>query len=162
MEISDELKNKAIANGLCEQWTNEWSNEETLDSLCEKYVKGIDFCIDNDYPSCQYMKEHFDGVMQKHGIYVSDMFKLRDIKKLIINGVSIGEVTYDKFNVGRIYLRHSSFLKLSVKDCAKVFISTYDSVNLDVTDCDIDAKLYISNHGGTIKYDKNNKNIIVR
>ena len=65
MKISDDLKREAISKGLCKQWTDDW-HDETLDTLCEKYVDGIDFCISNDYPSTLYMKKNFDGIMQKH------------------------------------------------------------------------------------------------
>ena len=61
MNVSDELKEKAISLGLCTPWQKRWQNEDKH-SLCQMYIKGLDFCIDHDYPSCTYMKKHFDGI----------------------------------------------------------------------------------------------------
>ncbi len=159
--VSEELKSKAVSEGLCNQWTSEWNNE-TIDSLCDKYIKGIDFCIEHDYPSNEYIKKNFDGVMQKHGIYVDDIFDKENIKKCVVNGMSAGKLIYDKFNIGRIYLRHNSFLSISAKDSSKIFISVYDNSNLEITECSDYAKIYISKYGGNIKFNTNNKNIIIK
>ena len=157
MSVSKELKEKAISLGLCKEWTEEWK-KENLDSLCEKYAKGIDFCIEHDYPSIEYMKEHFDGIMQKHNIYVNDIFEDVNIRKIIINGTSIGSLLYDSFSVGKIYLRHYSRLKLKVKDNAKVFIFIYDDSFVEIENGD-NSKVYVYKYGGEIK--SNNKNITI-
>jgi len=158
-KVSEELKEKAIKLGLCEQWTNEWEKEDK-DSLCEKYVKGIDFCIMHDYPTQKYMKDNFEGVMQNHGIFVDDTKKENNLSKAVINGLSIMDMYYDKFHVGTIYLRHNSALNIEVKDFAKVFIFTYDKCILNVK-CSGNAIVYVYNHGGSINYNSN-ENILVR
>ena len=54
-EISLALKSEAVSLGLCQEWTSKWNNE-SKESLVEKYVKGIDFCIEHNYPSLAFMK----------------------------------------------------------------------------------------------------------
>lgn len=158
-DISNELKEKAISLGLCEEWTNEW-NEEDKDTLCEKYVKGIDFCIMHNYPSLKYMKDNFDGIMQNHGVFVDDNGMKKNLPKAVINGLSIMNMLYDKFSVGTVYLRHDSALNIIAKDNAKVFIFTYDNCILNIK-CSDSAIVYVYNHGGSINYDIN-ENILVR
>lgn len=157
--VSNELKEKAISLGLCEEWTNEW-NEEDKDTLCEKYVKGIDFCIMHNYPSLKYMKDNFDGIMQNHGVFVDDNGMKKNLPKAVINGLSIMNMLYDKFSVGTVYLRHDSALNIIAKDNAKVFIFTYDNCILNIK-CSDSAIVYVYNHGGSINYDIN-ENILVR
>jgi len=159
MKISDDLKKEAISKGLCKQWTDDW-HDETLDTLCEKYVDGIDFCISNDYPSTLYMKKNFDGIMQKHGIFVDDKINIHNLKRCVINGVSIGKAVYDGFSVGKIYLRHHSALNLKVEGMSKVFISMFDDCILNA-ECGPLAKLYIYRYGGDLKCNEQN-NIFVR
>lgn len=156
MDISEELKQEAVKDGLCEKWTGEW-HDETLDTLCEKYIKGIDFCILNDYPSVEYMKSHFNGIMQKHGIYVDDKVEERNLRTAVFNGISIGSVSYDKFSVGRIYLRHNSVLSIHANEYSKVFISMYGHSLLNI-ECSPFAKVYVSCYGGQIN-SKEQKNI---
>ena len=157
--VSEELKERAISLGLCKQWTSEWNNEDK-DSLCEKYVKGIDFCIEHDYPSIEYMKNNFDGVMQNHGIFVNDIGDKKNLSKAVLNGLSIMNISYDNFSVGTIYVRHNSALNITAKDNSKVFIFTYEDCTLNIK-CSDNAIVYVYNHGGSIKYD-NNENILVR
>lgn len=158
-DISNELKEKAISLGLCEEWTNEWDKEDK-DTLCEKYVKGIDFCIMHNYPSLKYMKDNFDGIMQNHGVFVDDNGMKKNLPKAVINGLSIMNMLYDKFSVGTVYLRHDSALNIIAKDNAKVFIFTYDNCILNIK-CSDSAIVYVYNHGGSINYDIN-ENILVR
>jgi hypothetical protein len=155
--VSEELKERAISLGLCKEWTGEWQKED-LDSLCEKYARGIDFCIDHDYPTTEYMKAHFDGVMQKHGIYVNDVFDEKNARKIIINGISVGHLLYDSYSVGKIYLRHSSQLKLDVEDNSKVFIFVYDDSFVEINNGE-NSKVYVYKYGGEVK--ANNKNITI-
>ena len=44
MDLQEDLKRKAIACGLCEQWQREWGKPDE-DELINKFIEGIDFCI---------------------------------------------------------------------------------------------------------------------
>lgn len=156
--ISQELKSKAISLGLCEKWTKEWENED-LDSLCEKYIRGIDFCIENNYPDNNYIKSKFGEIASKHNIFVDEIFSIENAKKVVSNGICVGDAVYDNFNVGRIYLRHNSTLSIKAKGNAKVFISIYDDAILNVETSD-NAKVYIYKYSG--KINKKGENIWVR
>lgn len=150
MNISEELKNKAVSLGLCPEWTKGWGKPDK-DELCDKYVRGVDFAIEHDYPSLEYMKNHFDGVMQKHGIYASEELSLHNPNMVIANGKCKGTVYFDRFSVGRMYVRHSSSLHINVSDNAKVFISLYDNAKVDIVCSDL-AKVYVYRHSGYVKY----------
>ena len=43
-ELSEKLKSQAINLRLCKEWTNEWGEPDKY-VLCEKYIRGIDFCM---------------------------------------------------------------------------------------------------------------------
>lgn len=160
MSTSEELKKDAIKLGLCPEWTQEWG-EPDKDELCDKYVRGIDFAILHNYPSLEYMKSNFDGVMQKHGIYVNDKLCLHNPKMVVANGECVGTIYFDRFSVGRMYIRHDSEVSIYVSGNAKVFISIYDSAKINIF-CKDSAKVYVYQHGGRVNYDgdvlvRNNK-----
>lgn len=148
-DISKELKEEAIKLGLCEKWQSEWNNPDK-DELVQKYVKGIDFCIYNDFPSIEYMKDNFQSVMDKHGVFVDNVVKLINRDTVVLNGECEGDVTYDGISIGRIYCRHDSSIKLIVKDDSKVFISIYDNARVDI-ECQDNAKVYVYKYGGLVK-----------
>lgn len=153
MNISEELKDKAVSLGLCTEWTNGWGNPDK-DELCDKYVRGIDFAIKHNYPSLDEMKSNFDGIMQKHGIYVSEDISLLNPSMVIANGGCTGEVYYDRFSVGRMYVRHDSNLTVTVTGNAKVFISLYDLTKINII-CKEGAKVYVYRYGGSLEYEGN-------
>ena len=148
-DISKELKKEAINLGLCTEWTEKWGNP-TKDELVDKYVRGIDFCIKHDYPSCEYMKKHFDRVMQKHGVFVDEDIDLQNTRIIIANGRTSVRISYDSYSVGTLYARHDSDLTVEVSGHAFVSIETYDDCNISVFQRD-GAKVFVYNHAGNIQ-----------
>lgn len=148
-DISKELKNKAVKLGLCTEWTNEWGNP-TKDELVYKYVRGIDFCIRHNYPSCEYMKKNFDGIMQKHGVFVDEEINLKNARIVIANGKTCGKIVYDSYSVGTLYVRHDSDLTIEVSDNAFVTIETYDNCKVSVSQKG-NAKVFVYRYGGDIQ-----------
>lgn len=154
MNISEDLKKQAIGFGLCEDWTNEWANP-SKDELLKKYVRGIDFCIEHNYPSCYYMKDNFDGIMQKYGVFVDDVVDGKNYNELICNGKTTGKVVYDNYNVCNwMYLRHDSDMEIEVTENAYVTIHLYDNAKLKVRNTST-RRVVVFRHGGTVNYSGN-------
>lgn len=132
-KLSKDLKKRAIALGLCSQWTKEWKTSD-CDELCQMYKDGIDFCIEHDYPTTEYMKDNFEGIMQKNGIYVDDKVNINKIKHLVyvFNGGSNASIKVSEFDVCEIYVRHDSVLNLECSGQAKVYVNLHDNAKLNV------------------------------
>ena len=88
MKLQEELKQMAIVHGLCAQWQREWGNPD-LAGLCDKYIRGLDFCIKHDFPSIEYMEKHFRGKVEDYGIYINDDMVSVNQKNVVIIGSSI-------------------------------------------------------------------------
>lgn len=153
-EINTLLFNAAMVHGLCDNGQKMWDRSFTKDELCKLYLRNMDFIIENNYPSIQFMKAHFDGVCQQYGIYVNDKICDKDnnnavnIRHLVANGNSSGTIIYDKYSVGIIYARHESNLTIIVKDNALVSIELYDDATLNIT---VEGgKAVVHQHGGYI------------
>ena len=146
MNVSEDLKNKAISLGLCDLWQAEWKPNTSKEDLVRKYLLGLDFCIENNYPTNDYMVRHFDGIMQKFGVFVSEKVDVNNTKLMVLNGECQANAVYDGFSVGNIYVRHDSNLHLEVKDSARVFISLYDHATLDIR-CAETAKVIVNRFG---------------
>ena len=56
-KLNTELKEKAIAVGLCEQWQSEWNKNWTPKKMVDKYFEGINFCAENHYPDKDFIKQ---------------------------------------------------------------------------------------------------------
>ena len=132
-DLSKDLKNKAIALGLCRQWQREWTTDDK-DKLCSMYIEGLDFCVANNYPSVTYMKDNFEGVMQKHGIYVDDRIDIYSpkLRTYIINGSSTGNIVLDDFDLCEIYVRHNANINIISKGQSSVYVSVFDNSNVSI------------------------------
>ena len=147
--LSDRMKNEAVALGLCAQWTAEWHDNSSKHEMVEKFVKGIDFCIGKNWPSTKDMKKYFGDVIHDHGVYVDENVDLQNPKIVILNGECVANINYDWMDSGEIYVRHNSSLYLKVKGFSRVFINLLDGAELHV-ECEDTAKCFVYQYGGTV------------
>ena len=160
MNKSDELKQQAIAHGLCEQWQNEWGNDLTDQELIDRYIRGIDFAIANDWPSVEYIKSHFDAdILHKNGIWCSDGVTEKN-KVMVLNGNCTGHIIFSKFDVATVYVRHGSKVRITAKDFARVRVCLYDKCDVFIVNNSA-SELYIYRHDTGCKM-QTYGNIIIR
>ena len=95
------LRDRARELGLCNQWYKGWKKEESKQELIDKYIRGIDFCIEHDYPKLDFVRAYFS--------------------KKILNSNGVGNV----------YVRHESKAVIKAVEGAKVFVETYEGCSVE-------------------------------
>lgn len=151
MNVSNDLKRQAVALGLCEAWTNGWGSP-TKEQLVDKYIDGLDFCIEHNYPSNEYIKQNFGEVAEKKGVFVDKKsIDLDNPTIVVMNGCCSGAIKVDEFNVSRINVRHESMIDINVYDHAKVSIFLYDNATINISNNGY-GKVYVYQYGGCIKH----------
>ena len=148
-KLSEKMKREAVRLGLCRQWTDEWDSCSDRDSLVEKFVRGLDFCIEHDWPSVREMKLHFGGVMHRHGVWADENVRCRNSPVVVLNGECVADLLYDGKSAGDVYVRHESECRIKVRGLARVFVSVYDNGSLNV-DCEEGTRCFVYLHGGGI------------
>ena len=146
--ISTELKGMARSNGLCDKWFGEWEKESDDTTLFDKYKRGIDFSIEHDWISNDFIKSHWDKeTLQSNNIFVDDKdMELENAKgTVVVNGDCDLTFNYNLFTVSDIYARHSSRIKITVRDHARVMVNLYDNATVEI-DCDDMARVYVYQH----------------
>ena len=58
-DLNIALREMARKAGLCDKWYEEWKDDDTIDKCLERYVKGYDFAVKNDYPPLDFIRENF-------------------------------------------------------------------------------------------------------
>ena len=157
--ISELLKNQAVGFGLCKEWTAEWGNPNK-DELVQKFVRGIDFCIEHNYPSVEFLKENFDGVLQKYGVYAKSEFSVFNEKFLDVNN-SFGSAKNNLHFDTDCYVRNNSELTISAMDSSSFHISIYDNSILNIR-CFNNAKVYVYKYGGTVNIEFGEERVFIR
>ena len=151
-KLSDRMKQEAVSLGLCAQWTAEWENGTSKDEMVEKFVTGLDFCIQHNFPSTEVMKKDFGDVIHKHGVYVGEEVHLQHPKIVVLNGRCGGSILCGGYDAGNIYVRHNSNVTIRIDGHAYVHISVYDDAIVNVS-CAPSAKCFIYKYGGETKTD---------
>lgn len=69
-KLNTDLRDHAVSYGLCQQWQNDWQDNKNQQELIDMYIRGIDFCIEHDYPTVDYIKNNFTGACFMKTIYL--------------------------------------------------------------------------------------------
>ena len=118
----DKFKKQAIKLGLCQEWQNNW--EET--GLVDKYIRGITWCMRNEFPSLSDMKKYGDALL-RNGIYNQKTADIKCDRDMYVFNDSKINFTIDGYSVCRIYVGRGSVVNVNVKDHAILYVDNYDS-----------------------------------
>ena len=137
MNLSQQLRQDAMAAGLCEPHADDWNKESVYD-LVEYYKANPDWCLERQYPTYQFLCGNFSTAeVQKQGVYVglTECTLLLDkpdgFPVHIFNQCS-GTVTIENWDVGRVYVALGSKMKFVVKDNAGLILDYYDDSEIEI------------------------------
>ena len=131
--LSETLKQQAVDLGLCRPWTETWGDCDQQE-LIDKYKKGIDFCIDKQYPSNEFIKANFDrALLNANLIFVDEHldFDMMPSGIYILNGECSGSIRFAPWTAATVYVRHKSNVTIIADDFAKVFVRLYDEAEVE-------------------------------
>lgn len=129
------LKIMAMQKGLCKEWSDAWHDNSTDKDLLEKYIKGLDFCIKNDYPSNKFIRENFDSQwLQQNGVFVDVDGFVTGGKSgtYVVQGDSYGNFHFSKHDAATIWVRHNSEISIEASGNAFVVVHCYDTSNVRI------------------------------
>ena len=111
MDLAKELARQAKKKGICKPWYNELKslNGDNINAMAQMYLKGIDFCLANDYPDNGFIRTHFKGKMEQYGVFLDDDIKIENKPKCVCLGATCGRIEITGFNVCEIYAKHKLF-----------------------------------------------------
>lgn len=136
--LSETLKQQAVDLGLCRPWTEAWGDCDQQE-LIDKFVKGIDFCLERNWPTPDFIKTNFDrDLLNSNLIFVDEYldFDMMPSGVYIINGECSGTIRFAPWTAATIYVRHKSNVTIIADDFAKVFVRVYDEANAEVVELD--------------------------
>jgi len=147
MELVQQLKKDGVEKGLCRLWQRKLIGELSTEELAKLYIKGIDFCISEDYPTVDFLREHFRGKCEQYGVYVDDEVRENNLPDVVLNGDCKAMLEYDGYTVSRIYSRHNTRASVNVSDYAIVTIDAFDKSNLVVAVAGGNAQVFVNIYG---------------
>lgn len=136
--LSETLRQQAVDLGLCRPWTEAWGDCDQQE-LIDKFIKGIDFCLERNWPTPEFIKANFDReLLHRNLIFVDEHIDLKDAPNgvYILNGECSGVMRFTGWAAATVYVRHTSDVTVIADDSAKVFVRLYDEAKADVLKLD--------------------------
>lgn len=154
MELTEQLKKDGIDKGLCRLWQMKLKAGLTTKELVGLYIKGIDFCISNDYPTLDFLRAQFTGKCEPFGVFVDDdVPPLENEPNIVLNGKCRAMLEYNGYSVSNLFVRHDSECAVCVSDHAVATIDLFDNARLHLSIADSDAKVVVNIHGASATFD---------
>ncbi len=150
------LKEKAIAKGLCFPWQAKLTNNLSVAALVKMYIKGIDFCISNDFPDLPFLRDNFKGKSEPYGVFIDETIVMSNKPDIVLNGNCKADLLYDGYSVSRLFIRHDSVVGIYVCGNALVTIDVFDNAILNISAAE-NCKVIVSVYGKAmvdIKHEK--------
>ena len=145
--IGKQLLMQAEKLGACERGIDSLDklNEQ---ELVNRYIHFIDFAIDKQWPTNDFIKKHFDReLLHRNNIYIDEMVSRRNARQVVVvQGKCSGSLLYDGLTTADIYVMHDSELTIDCSRLSKVFINVYDRAKVKVYQRDA-ASVYVYKHG---------------
>lgn len=154
MELVEQLRKDGTEKGLCRLWQMKLRGNLDTEALVKLYIKGIDFCICEDYPTLDFLRTHFNGNSEPYGVYIDeDMPTLANKPDLVLNGACRGMLEYGEYSVSRLYVRHTSEIAVNVSDHAILTIDLFDNSKLHLSVVGDDASVILNVYGSNATID---------
>lgn len=148
MELIQQLKADGMGKGLCRMWQMKLHAGLSTEELAKLYIQGIDFCISEDYPTLDFLREHFRGKCEPFGVFVDDdISPTKNKPEMVLNGDCRGMLEYDGYSVSKLYVRHNSEVAVIVSDHAVVTIDLFDNAKLHLSIVGDDTNVSINIYG---------------
>ena len=129
-ELNIALREMAREQGLCDEWYGQWPDDDTIDNCLERYIRGFDFVVKNNYPPLDFCRKYFDKeVLHRHNIYLDEEVAITDANNgyYVFLGNCKAELWATGYKAVSIYCRHNSVVNVKAFDGASVMVRYYDA-----------------------------------
>lgn len=152
MNLQQRILEDGIKHGMCEKFQYLLRERElSVDELCMLYHKGLDFCIEKNWPGMDIIDEFSDAELNRNGIYYdSTLIDSVGQQFVVVNGDSDMEVHVKPYGVASVYVRGNSKVSLHVGDYGNVYVTLYDNAEVTVVYKGLKAQINASVFSGKI------------
>lgn len=149
MELVELLRKDGVRKRLCQQYQGLLKGDLSIEDLVKLFIGGVDFCIKYNYPTLDFMREHFKGKSEPYGAFVDDEIvePLVNVPDVVMNGDCKAMAEYNGFTVSRIFARHNTQMSVNVADHAIVTIDAFDNTFLAIAVSGSNAQVIVNLYG---------------
>lgn len=157
--INRELARQAKKHGICDSWYKELIEAGDTDKLIDMYLRGIDFCLSNEFPTNEFIKNNFAGKAEEHGIFVDQEITVKNPRRVVALGASHGTLLLEEYNACELFIKHKSAVELFITGNGWAMVDLFDNARL-VIHASGDAKVFVNRYGGEVTYKAGEKSLV--
>ena len=162
MDLGRTLAKDAAKKGICKPWHDELRNfGNDIDKILEMYLKGIDFCLESDFPDKDFIAKHFKGKMETSGVFLDDAIDIWDAKKVVALGTTSGNVHTTRYGVSEVFVTHDADLDILPKENSFVVVDVWGNATVRVRSyhrARVCVNIYSSN--AKVEYSQNDESLV--
>lgn len=146
-ELKRRLAAEAKAAGICPEWYDFILKATSKERLITLFVKGQDFCSENNYPSPE-LRAEFADIRARFGVFCADdRVTAKSPRSVIAFDQAAGSVEYGNFDAGQVWARDNSEITITARNNAFVVVSVDGAAKVKVIASD-NARVSVILHGG--------------
>lgn len=127
MELNSHIYSGAVKEGICDDWATYIKNAKSKDELMEMYVKGIDFCLEHNFPSnSDLLKFGGSTFLSNYGVYVDSIVNLYGGDFIVLLGSCKAKLVYNNYTAGQLFNKANSEMEVVINDNAFIVIDCFD------------------------------------
>lgn len=152
-ELNTVLRQEATQKGMCGKVARQWVDDWDKDELLRQYIQNIEFCIEQNFPTNEFIASNFDKLtLHTHNIFIDETIKEENLNGVVvINGSCGGEITMSDFSVANIYIRGNSNISIKADRFAIVFVTLLDNAKLTMEQSEY-SQCYVYPYGDNIEH----------
>ncbi len=148
--FAKQLQKEAQALGACSPGLLDLKNTgDNKAALVQLYLSKLEFCLEHDFPSNDFIREHGKGIIEDFGVFLDDKIDITNYRKCVALGNTSGEINITSYGVSQIFAKHTSDLVINASGNAFVQVYLYDDAELTIQAHDR-AKVRVNKFGGKI------------
>jgi hypothetical protein len=142
MDIKEELLEGALAAQGCEDGMAQLGEAMDKEEMLQCFIDRVDFCLAKDFPTKEFLKEHFGEVLHKKRIYADERVEIRGGNAILL-GSCEAVCDLEGYAVSRLYVKHDTRMEIRARDNAFVMVDVLDDAEVEVH-CKDEAKVVVN------------------
>jgi len=144
--LSQYILEKTLKADICQPWAEMIANTDSVDAMLAMYVKGIDFCLEKNFPENNDLINLGGDKLEQYGIYVNRVIDYPAGDFLVFLGRCEGSVIANGYAANQIFVKHESVITVKVSENAFVVIDCFESSRLELSAFD-NSKVMVNVYG---------------
>ncbi len=146
--LGKDLAKLGRKKGMCKEYLYKLPTITDRKELAEIFIREIDFCLSNDFPSLDYIETHFKDITGDFGVFTVGQYSQVNKRHLVALGTATGSLRMDGFNVAEVFVRDQAYVNLSASENSFCMVDLYSGrIHVRASQ---NAKVVVNDYGGRI------------